>query len=729
MSRPDRLDQAPTERPVVLLVDDDEVNLMVASAALRQRGFAVHESNSGQQALASLGSSPPSIILLDANMPDMDGFQTCAAVRARPGFANIPVLMLTALDDDDSLARAFQAGATDFFVKCSRWSLLAARIRYLLRAARTHVELARTTARLTRAQDLARMGSFDWRAHADHANGSLRLSPEALHVFGLAAGDRLSVRTLLRMVPRGERRGLTQLLREVVAHRAVLTTDVLAVLLDGRRRTIHVEAEPEFGECGQRLGYTGIVQDVTDRRAAEDRIRRLANFDMLTGLPNRNQLLYHAERAIEQAQRQEHPLALLLVDLDRFKVFNDTLGHAAGDEMLIEVARRLRGCLQRHARVTETGLADAGWPSPLNMDTVGRLGGDEFVALLPHAQDLQDAELLASRIHQVMDEPILVAGQECFVTASVAVVMFPRDGTSANELLGTASMAISAARSWRASAFFHGSEPSKKGRSKLELESALHKAIEREELLLYYQPKVDVPSAQLAGVEALIRWRRGDTLIMPGDFIPLAEETGLIVPLSEWALREAARQVRAWRLSFDFAGSIAVNLPGRMFERSNLIEHVQRAATANGIPPRTLQLEITETGLMRDLQSVVPSLHRLHEIGVDVSIDDFGTGYSSLAYLTTLPISAVKIDRTFVQDLGVTLQSSAVIAAIVALAGSLGLEVIAEGVENLRQMRALRALGCSIMQGFLFSRPLPPDDLELWLRQTLLARNAVWIEQ
>jgi EAL domain-containing protein (putative c-di-GMP-specific phosphodiesterase class I) len=247
--------------------------------------------------------------------------------------------------------------------------------------------------------------------------------------------------------------------------------------------------------------------------------------------------------------------------------------------------------------------------------------------------------------------------------------------------------------------------------------------------VLHYQPKVDVRGAKMVGAEALMRWNRAGVLVPPGDFIPLAEETGLIIPLSEWAIREAARQARVWKDSFGFADSIAVNLPNRLFERTDLVEHIHQAVTLYGVPHGAIELEITETGLMRDLQNVIPSLHRLNEIGVEISIDDFGTGYSSLAYLTTLPISELKIDRSFVRDLGLTPQSTAVVTAIIALARSLGLRVIAEGVENLRQLEVLHRLGCSIMQGFLFSRPQLPDDIDSWLQQTVLPRKAPWIGQ
>ena len=711
--------------PRVLLVDDDEVNLMLTSIALREAGFDVVEAADGAAALRQLEESPPDLVVLDALMPGMDGFETCKALRAMPGYAQVPVLMLTGLDDDASITRAYRAGATDFFVKTTQWSLLAGRLRYMLRASRTRIELERSKSKLARAQDLARMGSFEWRR--GEGVGQLWLSTEALRVFGRSPEGRLQVRSLLRMVAPAQRHGLLRMLSEVVAHNAVLATDISMTLVDGRQRVVHVEAEAEF-EHGHAVGYTGVFQDVTDRRVAEDRIRHLANYDVLTGLPNRRQLIWRTERALEHARQLGHNAALLLIDLDRFKNVNDTLGHAAGDELLMEVARRLRGCVRHTDQVMEGAIEAAGTRSHRTLEAIGRLGGDEFVALLPEVVDDQDAERVANRILEAMREPIFVAGQECFVTASVGIAMFPRDGLNIADLMRNSDVAMySAKTAGRNAAAVYSPQLAGRGREKLELESHLHKAIERSELVLHYQPKVDVRAARMVGTEALMRWQHGGVLVPPGDFIPLAEETGLIVPLSEWAVREAARQAKIWQQSFGFADSIAVNLPSRLFERSDLVENISQSVAAYGLPHNAILLEITENNLMRDLHNVSLSLHRLNEIGVEIAIDDFGTGYSSLAYLTTLPISELKIDRSFVRDLGITPQSSAVVSAIIALARSLGLRVIAEGVENLRQMDVLHRLGCGLMQGFLFSKALPPDDLENWLQQTVLPRKAPWI--
>jgi predicted signal transduction protein with EAL and GGDEF domain/DNA-binding response OmpR family regulator len=721
-------DPAQTTAPEVLLIDDDEINLLLTALGLRDRGFNVTEADSGEKALDMLLDWTPDIIVLDALMPHLDGFDTCRRVRRMHGFENVPVLMLTGLDDDASITRAYEAGATDFFVKTTQWSLLTGRLHYLLRASRTRIELERSKSKLARAQDLARMGSFDWWRVERGLRGGLRMSPEALRVFGFGPQEEVSLRSLLRMVPQGDRRAFMRLLHGAMKHSSVLATDVPIVLMDGRQPIIHVEAEPEFNEHGACSGYTGIVQDVTERRVAEDRIRQLANFDALTGLPNRRQLIWRAERALEQARKLQHQFALLLIDLDRFKIINDTLGHGAGDELLVEVGRRLRACVRHSDQVMDNAMDSSNPRSHRALEAVGRLGGDEFVALLPEVAADRDAERVAQRVLESLREPIFVSGQECFVTASVGVAIFPRDGGTVVDLLRNSDIAMYSvkAQGKNASAIY-SPQLAGRGRERLELETALHKAIELDEIVLHYQPKIDVRAARMVGVEALMRWQRGGTLVAPSEFMPLAEDTGLIVPLSEWALREAARQARVWQEAFGFEDSIAVNLPSRLFERSDLVEHIHQCVTAVGVPHRVIRLEITEDNLMKELQNVIPSLHRLNEIGVEISIDDFGTGYSSLAYLTTLPISELKIDRSFVRELGISASSSAVVTAIIALARSLGLRVVAEGVETLRQLEVLHRLGCEVMQGFLFSRAVPPEELQRWLEQTVLPRKAPWI--
>ena len=703
------------EQPRVLLVDDDEVNLLLTSVALRERGFAVTEVSSGEQALHLISEWLPDVVVLDAMMPGLDGFDTCMELRHMPGYESVPVLMLTGLDDEASITRAYEVGATDFFVKCNQWSLLAGRLRYLLRASRTRHELERSKAKLARAQDLARMGSFDWRRGA----GDIVWSIEGLRVFGLGGTDHLGLRAFVRMMPPEDRKGFLRILRGVLTHGTILCHDIQVTLADSGLRILHIEAEPEFNELANLVGYTGIVQDVTDRRAAEDKIKQLANFDTLTGLPNRRQIFWRTERAIDHAKRLNHCVALLQVGLDRFKVINENLGHHAGDELLIEVSRRLRNCVRHSEQILDGSSEAQSQRTHRTLEAVGRLGADEFVILLPEVNSEVEAMQTATRLLEALREPMMVCGQECFITASVGASVFPAHGLNVADLLRHADVAMDLAKAnGRNTMQMYDPHLASRGRVRLDLDTALHKALERRELVLYYQPKIDVRTNRMVGAEALMRWRRNGQLVPPGDFIPLAEATGLINPMSLWAIDEAARQSALWAKQFGFDASIAVNLPSRLFEQVDLIDKFEAILASHGVAPRAIELEITETGLMKDLQGVVPSLHRLNHLGTEISIDDFGTGYSSLSYLTSLPISELKIDRSFVRDLGDTPQSSAIVSAIIALARALGLRVVAEGVEKISQMEVLYSLGCHICQGFLYARPMPADEVELWLQQT-----------
>jgi predicted signal transduction protein with EAL and GGDEF domain/DNA-binding response OmpR family regulator len=717
--------QESAARPHVLLVDDDDVNLMLVRAALVQHGFDVTEASDGESALMLLRHWVPDVIVLDARMPGLDGFETCRELRRMYGFDNVPVLMLTGLDDEASINRAYQAGATDFFVKSTQWSLLAGRLSYMLRSANTTRELKRSREKLVMAQELAQMGSFDWRV--DRQFGPLKgvqLSEQALRVLGFGMDDVASSRNLFRLVPETERKALIRRLRRLLHDTSAISLVLPIYLASGHQsRIIQVVAEPEFGEFAQCLGYSGVVQDITERRITEDTLLREKSTDKLTQLPNRQQMSWLTERAVEQARRMGRMVALLLIDLDRFKKVNDTLGHNAGDDVLLEVGRRLRLC------VFHGDTQDSSADEPLTQDSmpgaVGRIGGDEFIALLPDIQDPAEAERMAERILVSLREPVNAAGQELFATASIGIAVYPRDGHSVDELMRSADVAMYAAKDHgRNTAKSYNLSQSGRGLERLELETALHKALERNELLLYYQPQIDVQTNRMIGVEALMRWNRDGQIVPPGAFIETAEETGLIVPMSEWAIREAARQAHEWQKAFGFNQTIAVNVPGRVFMRTDLLAEIKAAVYPYQLPLSIIQLEITENSLREDELRILSTLHALTEIGIQISVDDFGTGYSSLSRLTSLPIAEVKIDRSFVKDLGAGPKSTVLINTIVALAKALDLRVIAEGVETSSQVRELMALGCTHMQGFYFSRPVPPDQLQAWAIQYLKAGPA-----
>ncbi|MBG6081675.1 putative bifunctional diguanylate cyclase/phosphodiesterase [Rubrivivax gelatinosus] len=699
-------DAALLPRPEVLLVDDDEVGLLTTAIALRERGFAIIEATRGDEALAILQEKKPDLVVLDAQMPGLDGFETCARIRAMPGFERLPIVMLTGLDDEASIKHAFDVHATDFYTKdkdrALNWSLLARRLEYVLRAARTTVELDRSREKLARAQQLARMGSFEWRQ-----GGGLALSREALEVLKVD-GRPPALRVLLRRIPRAQRLASLRLLRDRVAQRRPLDQDLT---LDDGLLVVHVAGKAEEDEHKRFVGYDGFLQDITDRHRAQSQSRYHAAFDMLTELPNRREFIRRADLALEASRRHglRHKVALLQIDLDRFKQVNDTLGHQIGDDVLREVATRLRGCIRYHAEIDDSALEAAGPRAHRDLETVGRVGGDEFVVLLPEITDPADAERVAQRIVLALREPLrLAGGHERLVTGSVGVAIFPEDGETVQELHRNADLAMYEAKKERDSSMVYGPGLLKRPM----LEAALPGAAERGELELHYQPQVDVASGRLVGVEALMRWRIDGRLVMPGDFIPLAEESGDILEMSKWALREAAQQARRWQADFGFDGTIAVNLPPKLFLRNDLIDLIDQL-TAEG-RSRLLSLEITETSLMRDVVGVGPALFRLHQIGVDVSIDDFGTGYSSLSHLSGLHCAELKIDRSFVAKLGIEPTAVHIVRTIIALARHLSLRVIAEGVETEHQVELLHSLECTRMQGYYIGRPVPAAQFEHW---------------
>ena len=478
----------------------------------------------------------------------------------------------------------------------------------------------------------------------------------------------------------------------------------------------------------------GVVQDITERKNAEDRIRELANFDSLTGLPNRRYFRDQFSAALERARTSGTAVGVLFIDLDRFKQINDTLGHQVGDQLLREVAKRLFQCVRENdtvARAAERAAlgnsvqppsigsatrslaagSQSAAPSPGASNSVARLGGDEFTILLTDLADPTIIDTVAQRLMDAMRRPFSFSGHELFVTASIGLATYPADGNDVDTLLRKADIAMYAVKdSGRNGVLRFSSAMNTATAERWRLETALHRALERQELVLYYQPKVNVVDGQIIGAEALMRWKRGGELVPPAEFITVAEESGLIVPITEWAVREVCQQMVRWAEAGMAPLPVSVNISGRHIQRANLVEPVQAALRDVKLDPRLLELELTETVLMHNLSATLPLLQSLKDLGVSISVDDFGTGYSSLSYLKRLPIDTLKIDRSFVRELETSSDNAAIVAAIIAMSKSLKLRVVAEGVETQGQMARLFEQGCQLMQGFLFSPAVPGDD-------------------
>jgi diguanylate cyclase (GGDEF)-like protein/PAS domain S-box-containing protein len=480
-------------------------------------------------------------------------------------------------------------------------------------------------------------------------------------------------------------------------------------LLDGRPADVEIPL-PGGGVRAAEMRFTPTelegrpllvvsLHDLSERKRYEAHIQHLANHDALTGLANRTLLRDRVAQAIAHARRTGSCVALMFIDLDQFKLVNDSWGHAFGDKLLLEVGNRLQGAVR-------------------DGDTVARLGGDEFVIVLVDLAQPGDTAVVSRKIADALARPVRFGGRELRVTASMGISLFPNDGDDLDALLQCADAAMYRAKDEGRNTFqYYSAEMGMRARARAETEAGLRRALEHEELRLHYQPQLDLATGDITGFEALLRWEDpGRGLVSPAAFIPVAEESGLIVPIGHWALRAACREVAGWTAAGHGAMKLAVNLSARQFWQGSVLQSVRAALEESGLPPAQLELEITESVVARDLDKVMRTLEQLRRMGVSVAIDDFGTGYSSLGYLRSLPIQKLKIDRSFVQGIPEDREATALVGEIVRLAHVLSLTAVAEGVETQAQAAYLRAAGCEAMQGFLFSRPLPAADCLALLR-------------
>ncbi len=693
----------------VLIADDDDALRMLIRACLEAHGYEVIEAENGAQAVELFSEHEPALVLMDVVMPRLDGFDACRALRELPGAQFVPVVMMTGLDDVVSIQKAYDAGATDFVTKPVNFALLPHRVSYLHRAGETLCELRQSERRLTAAQHLARLGGWE----LDLENHRLHVSSEARAILGLER-DRNpeTIEDLLVNVPSGDRERLWNAFHDGerigrpfgVEHRILLPSE--------GERIIYQQVEIHRVGSQDHLTMTGMAQDVTERSEAQQKIFDLAHFDLLTGLSNRTLLRKRVEAAIHEASEKGTHVALLSIGIDKFQRINDSCGHDNGDELLRETARRLEECVD-------------GFPTPNRAHTtVARLGGDEFAICLP-VDDRRQAESIAHEILSAISRPVDLGNEAIVVTASIGVALHPGHGDNVKQLLKNADAAMHyVKRRGGGGVDFHSTALDENARQRLDMENGLRRAIERSEIEVWYQPKVDTVTSRVCGVEALARWRdpkRG--MIPPVEFIALAEETGLIAPLGMYVLEQACEQAKKWRANgHDF--TVAVNLSPKQFADPELAEAILAQVAKSELSPSALEVEITESALMDHDGACGATLAKLKEAGVGIALDDFGTGYASLSYLKQFPIDVVKIDRSFVMDVTTNAESAAIAEAILGMSHAMSKSCVAEGVETEEQLDFLRKHDCRVVQGYFYSRPLAAVDLEAWLELSEVQKSA-----
>jgi len=582
-------------KPIVLVVDDDQSALAHAKQVLSDIGFAVKEAEDGEQALEQFTQVQPDIILLDVDLPKLNGFEVCSKIIQMTDGRNAPALMVTGLEDESSIDRAFEVGATDFAIKPINWPIISRRIKHILRARKAF----------------------------------------------------------------------------------------------------------------------------NDIRAAEEKVRHLAYFDGLTGLPNRELFKEQLAQAIGIAQRQGWRVAALYMDLDEFKRINDTLGHSAGDELLVTVGERLAESIRDSDTMTRSAESS-------DIHQAARLGGDEFTVALTVVHEVDGVAKVAQRIKDSLAQPIMLGKHEVFITPSIGIALFPDDGETVDTLLKNADAAMyEAKRAGKNKYRFYTQSMNAHALRRLNMESKLYKALENDEFWLCYQPQVNAKSGEIIGMEALLRWENPELgSISPYEFIPIVENNGLIAEIGEWVLKTACTQAQAWQDAGFPPLRLGVNLSPRQFQKNTLVPMVGSTLTSTGFSAKHLELELTENLLMHHLDDTMTILNALCDMGITLSVDDFGTGYSSLSYLKRFPLTTLKIDRSFVNGIPNDADNMAITKAIIAMAHSLKLLVIAEGVEDEQQLAYLCEQGCDEFQGYFFYKPLPTSEFtQVLKRQKMIMEN------
>lgn len=698
--------------PLVLIVDDDLTFRTLSRMSLEQEELRVEEVSSGQAAVDFATACMPDIVILDVQMPGMDGFATCQGLRRLPGGDFVPILMMTGLDDVESIAKAYDMGATDFIIKPCHGLILSQRVRYMLRASRTLNALRISASSLAQAQRIAQLGGWEW----DFVHDRLEVSDAVCHILGiLPASFNHTQSAYLGCVQEGDRDLVAEAMRKAVADGTGFDLDHRVIDTNGTERIVHFQGEVITDDVGRPQRMLGTVQDVTDKRATEAKIYFLANYDGLTHLPNRNLFLHRIAQAICCGMGTNIIGAVLVLSLDRYQRVNDMYGPRSGDQILKEVTGRFQRARSTSATIAQFAGADS--------TMLARLGEDQFAALVTNLPTAEDSAKIAKCLLTSLEAPFQIDGTTVMLTASVGIAIPGTDGTEPDLLLRHAMTALQAAQnSGDRSCQYYCNSMNVSIAARITLEQDLRAAMNANQFVLYYQPQVDILSETIIGVEALIRWQhptRG--LISPAEFIPVAEEEDLIIHLSEWVIKTAAQQQKTWRNSGLPLFPISINLSSLHFRQRNFINQLRSTVHENGGDPRYLELELTEGVLMTNASTTVATLKQLKESGFRLAIDDFGTGYSSLAYLQQFPIDTLKIDRAFIKDIKLGKIDSPIMRAIIGMGLALKLHVVAEGVETKDQLSFLRMHGCAAYQGFLFSKPVPSNQL-LPLLQSHLRR-------
>ena len=711
----------PMVRPKILLVDDLPANLVALKRLLSKVDAEIFTAGSGNDALVLTLDHDFAVALLDVHMPDMDGYEVAQLLRSEDRTRDMPIIFVTAaFKDEIHRLKGYDAGAVDYIEKPLSEAVLLSKVRVFLDLHRNRADLQRflhlledANRRLSAEIEERRRSEEDSHqlagtVFATSAEGIMICDADNLVIAVNPAFSRITGYQPTDVLGRDPR------LLKSGQHDSAFYAGMWGQL----RNTGHWQGEiwnkrkndeiyPEWlsisvinNPDGSINKYVAIFSDITKRKEDEQQIWRQANYDGLTGLPNRALFLDRLSQALADAKRERHGIALMFVDLDHFKLVNDTLGHSIGDMLLQEAAERLGACIREN-------------------DTVSRLGGDEFTIIVKGVDAASDAVTVAEKVITSLSRPFSLEGRQASVGASIGITLFPDDASDEGSLLRNADMAMYRAKENGRNTFaFFTRDIDDKMQRLVTLGAELRHAIENDEFVVYYQPIMDARTLRVEGAEALVRWRNPRLgLVQPGEFIALAEETGLIGPLGDWVLRTACHEAVRWQRPGRPPVSLAVNLSNRQSRQGlgRFIEQATEVLGECGLAPDLLKFEITESFIIEESQEMHGWLRRIRDMGIHLSIDDFGTGYSSLSYLRRFPVDIVKVDRSFVAEIHANADDAALVKAIISMAHGLRMKVVAEGVEDRQQLAFLQSADCDLVQGYYFRKPVPAEEFRKFL--------------
>ncbi|KTC05398.1 MULTISPECIES: putative bifunctional diguanylate cyclase/phosphodiesterase [Pseudomonas syringae group] len=690
----------------ILIVDDDVHVRDLLEVLLQNQGYETLTAESGEQALAMVDARAPDLILLDIMMPGMDGYEVASVLKAGKGTANIPIIMLSALDEQGARLSGLEAGAEEYLSKPVESAELWLRVRNLLRLKafgdylKSHSmiledQLQQRTIDLERFRTVMDASEDAIFLINRNTMSLIEFNRRACQLLGYTA-EELAHKTPAEL---GETsmENLEVVYDQIIAGKGP-SEPLETQIRDKSGRDVEVEIHRQAYRTGEDWVIVGIVRDITQRKESDQRLLTMAHYDTLTGLPNRDLFFTSLQMGLTQAAVSRWKLATLTVNLDGFKNINETWGHVLGDQVLLEVSHRLSECINAS-------------------DTLGRVDGDQFALILMIRVGQPDTRQTLERIRKALRVPFMVEGQSIVMTASIGIALYPEDGEDARELVRHAYTAMNSAKKIGPDTYrFYTAQMNADVSARLDLEAALRDAVEKQAFEIVYQPKLSLVTGRICGLEALLRWPRpGQQGVSPAVFVPVLESLGLIGEVGNWVVDRVCAQIAHWQRTGLGLFQVAVNVSGQQISNSSLVADIRQALTNHRVAPQWLEVELTESSLMENTSHTIATLETLRANGVSISIDDFGTGYSSLAYLRRFPIDKLKIDIAFIREVTSNPQDAAIARAIIELAHSLGLKVIAEGVETPEQLAFLRDNQCDQIQGYLISKPLPLAELETFL--------------